>query len=120
MSAGTPTPRDATAIALEHGSWRTLHEASRAWNDLLTYTQALEGEADSLRAERDEGAQMFHTVMALLANTKMKHGKCQPRADRACTHCNAVDALDGLLSAYGGPPLAAAEAQLAMRAGKNG
>ncbi len=39
-SAGSPLT--AFDIAMHHGTWRDLHDASNAWNELLTYTQDLE------------------------------------------------------------------------------
>lgn len=49
--------------------------------------------------------QEYHRVMALLQNTRMEHGLCQPRERRACTHCNAVDDLNKLMEEYKGPPI---------------
>lgn len=51
---------------------------------------------------REESA-LYHEVMQDLYNIKLPHGKCQPRADKACTHCNAQDRLDKALAEYPGP-----------------
>lgn len=49
----------------------------------------------------------FHRVMQLLRNTKMEHGLCQPRSRKACTHCNAADEIDTMLSEYKGARIVA-------------
>lgn len=46
--------------------------------------------------------QKYHEVMVLLRNLAMPHGKCKPREDKACTACNAQDALDLMLAQYKG------------------
>ncbi|WP_306109960.1 hypothetical protein [Pseudomonas sp. Leaf58] len=51
---------------------------------------------------REESA-LYHGVMQDLYDIKRPHGKCQPRADKACTHCNAQDRLDNALAEYPGP-----------------
>jgi hypothetical protein len=52
-----------------------------------------------------EDAQKFHRLMALLRNTKMKHGLCKPRERRACTHCNALDDIEAMIKEYRGAPV---------------
>lgn len=59
-------------------------------------------------AEAKADAAAYHRVMSLLLATKMEHGLCKPRSRRACTHCNAREELERLLTAYGGPPIRAA------------
>lgn len=45
---------------------------------------------------------LYNRVMSLLRNTKMPHGLCEPRERKACTHCNAEEELDKMLSEYKG------------------
>lgn len=52
-----------------------------------------------------DAQQKYYTIMDLLRNTRMKHGKCLPRDDRACTHCNAVDDINRLIDDYKGAEL---------------
>jgi len=75
-------------------------------NHLMSCESALsqareEGRREGMR----EAAGQYHKVMALLRSTKMEHGLCQPRSRRACTHCNAVDELNELISGYHGAPI---------------
>lgn len=65
-------------------------------------------ESERLLAAAANDAERYHRVMGLIGDTQMAHGKCQPRSDKACTACNAQDALSKLLAAYGGPPIQAA------------
>ena len=61
--------------------------------------------ADTEARRNDDAAQKFYRVMGLLKGTKMKHGLCKPRERRACTNCNAVEALDKMLAEYRGAPV---------------
>lgn len=54
-------------------------------------------------AEKSDEALLYHKVMQALRRTKMQHGKCEPRSDRACAHCNALEDIEKLLSEYRGP-----------------
>lgn len=54
-----------------------------------------------------ESEESFHQIMRLLKDAKLPHGRCQPRSDKACTHCNAQDELDTRLTAYKGRPVRA-------------
>lgn len=56
---------------------------------------------DLERLQRE--SQDYHKVMHHLKDTERKHGRCQPRADRACTHCNAQEQIEVMTKAYKGP-----------------
>lgn len=47
-------------------------------------------------------SEQFHEVMDCLRKMKMKHGKCEPRKDRACSHCNGADDLQKIVANYKG------------------
>jgi hypothetical protein len=47
-------------------------------------------------------AEKFHKVMDCLRKMKMQHGKCEPRKDRACSHCNGADDLQEIVRNYKG------------------
>lgn len=82
------------------GDWQDV--AVALWDEI----QRLRADNASLRqsVERLEGdAQGFHRVVALLQDAMLAHGKCIPREDRACTHCNAIDDLTKLVMGYRGP-----------------
>lgn len=64
--------------------------------------ELLQKSAVNLKRLRDESA-LYHEIMQDLQNLKLPHGRCQPRSDKACTHCNAQDRLDTALSVYPGP-----------------
>ena len=84
-------------------------KAKKLWN---TRALAAEKQAEQLRGD----AQKLHRVMALLTDMRMGHGRCLPRKDRACTHCNAVDDLESEINRYTGPPVVlASSAALADR-----
>jgi hypothetical protein len=57
-----------------------------------------------------EDAASYHKLMGLFAATRMEHGTCQPRARRACTHCNAVDDIAAMVKAYAGPMVVRSDA----------
>lgn len=79
----------------------------QAANYILRLRAAKE-ESERLLAAAANDAERYHRAMGLIGDTQMAHGKCQPRSDKACTACNAQDALSKLLAAYGGPPIQAA------------
>lgn len=72
--------------------------------------------------ERSGGAeQLYNLVMSLLRQSKMPHGLCEPRERQACTHCNAVDALDKMLEQYKGAriiPLTASAHEVGDKGGR--
>lgn len=114
------------AIIIEGSLWETgvvaygpfvnAQEARRhAWKlDSISRTMILSLEhpdrelfqknAVNVKRLREESA-LYHDIMQDLQNLKLPHGRCQPRSDRACTHCNAQDRLDNALTEYLGPPI---------------
>ncbi|MEG0868221.1 MAG: hypothetical protein RSD49_08065 [Hafnia sp.] len=54
-----------------------------------------------------EEADKYHRVMECLRNMGREHGKCHPREDRACTHCNAAEELQTMIDEYPGRRLVA-------------
>lgn len=59
---------------------------------------------DELARLRKE-ASGYHEAMTHLGNMRMEHGTCRPRSRRACTSCNASDALAAMIDSYAGPRL---------------
>lgn len=57
---------------------------------------------------RDDGAQKEH-LLGLLRDTKMRHGTCQPRSQKACTACNALDELDKIVKSWPGHTMVLSE-----------
>jgi hypothetical protein len=66
--------------------------------------------------EAERNAVLYFDAMDAWKRTKMKHGLCEPRSRKACSHCNAVDALDAMLSKYKGRRIVAHSAIDAARA----
>jgi hypothetical protein len=56
---------------------------------------------DLERLQRE--SQDYHKVMHHLKDTERGHGRCLPREDLACSHCNAKDAIVAMTNAYRGP-----------------
>lgn len=54
-----------------------------------------------------EDSEKYHRVMSYLADLKLPHGKCHPREDNACTHCNAQEKIEQMLVEYRGPRIVA-------------
>lgn len=54
-----------------------------------------------------EESQKYHRIMGLLQDLKLDHGKCHPREDHACTHCNAEEEIEKMLKEYRGPRIVA-------------
>lgn len=52
-----------------------------------------------------DDAQKYHRVMQLLRDMRMEHGLCKPRERKACTACNAKDALNKMIDEYTGAPV---------------
>lgn len=59
-------------------------------------------ENERLYEERKEAEGQFHKVMECLQKMKRPHGKCEPREDRACSHCNGADDLQKIIASYRG------------------
>ena len=55
----------------------------------------------------DDYQQKYEQVMDLLRQSRMPHGRCQPRSRKACTACNAQDRLDRLIAEWKGPTIRA-------------
>lgn len=71
-------------------------------HEMKEYIYSLGEQLSGLKNAAKDAVQ-YHRVMALLQNTSMEHGTCQPRERRACTHCNAVDDLKKMTDEYKGP-----------------
>lgn len=61
--------------------------------------------AGAVAARQAADAGSYHRIMRLLLDMRMPHGTCQPRGRRACTACNAAEALDEALAGYKGSPV---------------
>lgn len=48
----------------------------------------------------DEADAVLRDIVELMADMRLRHGMCQPRSERSCTHCNAVDDLNELVDIY--------------------
>lgn len=57
-----------------------------------------------------KGWDAYHSLMSLLRDAQLPHGRCQPRERRACTHCNAQEEIDEMVKGYKGRPLQHADA----------
>lgn len=64
--------------------------------------------ADRVSRDVPAESELFHEVMGHLRDMQLPHGLCKPRSRMACTHCNASDRLQAIISAYRGPPVIAA------------
>lgn len=72
----------------------------------------LERDAEAVECERSR-------ILSLVRSTRMpKHGICQPRERKACTICNANDALDEILREWGGGRIRTAAACRAALEGR--
>jgi len=76
----------------------------------LALNQIGELEAEIARQDAviDKEKLKYYRIMDMLSRLKKyknRHGKCEPREDRACTYCNARDDLDKLVADYKGPPI---------------
>jgi hypothetical protein len=63
--------------------------------------------------------QKYHEIMGVLRDLRKfegRHGKCNPRLDRACAYCNAVDDLERLVSDYRGPRIVLAKHPIRLSA----
>jgi len=84
------------------GKWPELEDAAHRvlniFGELIVNSKSSRSPAGYVSDYEDK----YHNVMELLKQTKMKHGLCKPRERRACTHCNALDDLDKLISEYKG------------------
>lgn len=54
---------------------------------------------------------LYYEVMDCLREMELPHGRCHPREDKACSHCNAEDRLIELRNNYRGRPIVAQQMQ---------
>ena len=122
----TPTPRTDELM----DSWRQA-EGRYGWKRaIIDHARELEREliaaqtALSAAEQRAEAmgsdVRQYHIVMAWLRDMNLPHGKCEPRSDKACTHCNAADCLSAFMLCYRGAPVSIQPAAIASGAGESG
>ena len=105
------TPKTSFDIAMKHGNWNSLRDASAAWNELLDYTAEKERELAAVTAERDDLRENGQRLMEVADGWKAEaqrvtaerdalkkdladaHGiaqACELRAERAEAECAAL------------------------------
>lgn len=69
---------------------------------LMADVELFKGTTLEADLERMDAESQRDRLLTLLRYTKMKHGQCHPREDRACTNCNAVEDLDKIVAEWKG------------------
>lgn len=100
-SAGPGAYRDWMNLDGRQPTWRADHGYRRIPG--LPWPRAMAAGAVVERQAAD--ASEYHRVMRLLLDMRRPHGTCEPRERRACTACNAAEALEKLLARYKGAPI---------------
>lgn len=100
-SAGPDAYRGWMNLGDRQPTWRADHEYRRIPG--LPWPRAMAAGTGADRQAAD--ASEYHRVMRLLLDMRMPHGTCEPRARRACTACNAAEALEKMLAGYKGAPI---------------
>ena len=77
-------------------------------NRALDRIESLQAEVEKWRKD----AERYHDAMDALRRTRMPHGLCYPRERQACSHCNALERIDVMLSEYKGRRVVLASAAL--------